>query len=287
MNRENDQIVYVSRIQQHYNTLSSAERRVADYIIENSGEIADMPVAQIAELANVSQATVVRFCQTLGFKGIAEFKLYLSSERLDPFADYGNVEKDDSMAIVAQKICRFNQSAIEDCMNTLDAPQLEKAVDALNAARCVYIFAAGGSLCTARCAYDILAQIDLRCELIEDPVFQLLAASRMKPGDVALTVCHSGRSRTIVDAAEMAHKQGATVISIIGIRGTTLCRSTDVPLFTGLSGHTHFSETVAARICELNVVSALHAALVIRNQEHLGDYRFRVSNVLESNRYKR
>lgn len=102
-----------------------------------------------------------------------------------------------------------------------------------------------------------------------------------------LTVCHSGRSRTIVDTATMAHQHNAVVISIMGICGTALCKCSDILLFSGSSGHAYFSETVAARICELNIISALHAALVIQNQEQLGDYQSKVSRVLEFNRYER
>lgn len=79
---------------------------------------------------------------------------------------------------------------------------------------------------------------------------------------------------------------GATTISIMGLAGSPLSKCTDIPLYTGLSGHTFFSDTIAARICELNVVSALHALLVLRNEERLGDYRRKVSELLNIKRLK-
>jgi len=281
-----DNIMCLSRIRQHYEHLSSTEQRIADLILDEWKRIIDMPVAQIAEEAGVSQATVVRFCRSIGFNGVPELKLYLKREQLSPLGELSEVENGESPAVVAQKIMRYNKNAIDDMLSVLNGEQLQLATDALNNAERVVILSEGGSASTARCAFDEFLKIGLPCSMVEDPFFQIQAAALMKPGEVAFTVCHSGRARNTVERMQKAHDMGATTISIMGLAGSPLSKCTDIPLYTGLSGHTFFSDTIAARICELNVVSALHALLVLRNEERLGDYRRKVSELLNIKRLK-
>ncbi|HOH88594.1 MAG TPA: MurR/RpiR family transcriptional regulator [Bacillota bacterium] len=281
-----DNIMCLSRIRQHYEHLSSTEQRIADLILDEWKRIIDMPVAQIAEEAGVSQATVVRFCRSIGFNGVPELKLYLKREQLSPLGELSEVENGESPAVVAQKIMRYNKNAIDDMLSVLNGEQLQLATDALNNAERVVILSEGGSASTARCAFDEFLKIGLPCSMVEDPFFQIQAAALMKPGEVAFTVCHSGRARNSVESLQKAYDMGATTISIMGLAGSPLSKCTDIPLYTGLSGHTFFSDTIAARICELNVVSALHALLVLRNEERLGDYRRKVSELLNIKRLK-
>ncbi|MEA4848798.1 MAG: MurR/RpiR family transcriptional regulator [Clostridiaceae bacterium] len=281
-----DNILCLSRIRQHYELLSNTERRIADLILMEWKRIIDMPVAQIAEEAGVSQATVVRFCRSIGFNGVPELKLYLKREQLSPLGELSEVEIDESAAVVAQKIMRYNKNALDDMLTVLNGEQLQLATDALNTAERVVILSEGGSASTARCAFDVLLQIGMPCSMVEDPFFQIQAAALMKPGEVAFAVCHSGRARNTVESMQKAHEMGATTISIMGLAGSPLSKYTDISLYTGLSGHTFFSETISARICELNVVSALHALLVLRSEERLGDYRRKVSELLNIKRLK-
>ncbi|MDD3439757.1 MAG: MurR/RpiR family transcriptional regulator, partial [Clostridiaceae bacterium] len=104
-----DKIMCLSRIRQHYEHLSNTEQRIADLILNEWKHIIDMPVAQIAEEAGVSQATVVRFCRSIGFNGVPELKLYLKREQLSPLGELSEVEEDDTPAVVVQKIIRYNK----------------------------------------------------------------------------------------------------------------------------------------------------------------------------------
>lgn len=282
----NEDILCLSRIRQHYEHLSHTEQRIADLILNDWKQIIDMPIAQIADAAGVSQATVVRFCRSIGFDGVSEFKLYLKRERLSPLGELSEVEDDDTPAVVAQKIIRYNKNAMDDMLSVLNGEQLQIAADALNNAKRVIIMSEGGSACTARSAFDVFLKIGLPCFMVEDPFFQIETAALMKQDDVAFTVCHSGRARNAVESMQRAHEMGATTISIMGLTGSPMSKYTDIPLYTGLSEHAFFSDTISARICELNLVSALHALIVLRNKEQLCEYRRKVSELLSIKRIK-
>ncbi len=276
----------LARVKKHYTTLGAAEQRLADFVLDDWQRIIDMPVKELAASVGVSQATVVRFCRSIGFKGFAEFKMCLSSARLSPEANVFDIKNADSEAVVAQMISQFNKDAIDDTLATLNVEMLKKAAEAIDLARQVLIFAEGGAACSARCAYEVFTHIGVPCVMIEDAMYQILAASQLKKDDVALTVCHSGRDRNTVDNVKKAKETGATTVSIMGLVGSTISKFSDIPLYTGLYDHPFFSETIAARICELNVISAVHALVSFRRQDTLTDHRQIISDLLDIKRLK-
>ena len=56
------------------------EQKVMDFLRENADSIMDLSVAEIAEGAGVSSPTVVRFCKSLGYEGLKDFKLNFQAE---------------------------------------------------------------------------------------------------------------------------------------------------------------------------------------------------------------
>ena len=287
MNGYTDMNPVVRRIEQHYPMMSAQEKRVADYVVSDMDEVANCSVARIAQHAGVSPATVVRFTNSIGFTGMLEFKNYLRSEKLAPRAGWSTLHPGDSMERIASNTMQANKRAIDETLMVLNNDAAEAAVTAIEKARRVLILSEGGSGCSARCAYDAFIQIGIQASLVMDSFFQVTEAAHAKPGDVALSVCHSGRARNAVDAIRLAQEAGATTISIAGIVGSPITKYSDIVLYTGLADDSFHSETVAVRICELNVISVLHMALALRRQEELGDYRSANSERFELKRYKK
>lgn len=69
----------LSKISESLPNLSGAERKVAESALAEPKWFVQAAVAEIAERASVSQPTVIRFCRSLGYKGLPEFKLALSA----------------------------------------------------------------------------------------------------------------------------------------------------------------------------------------------------------------
>ncbi len=282
-----EKMLSLARIKKHYRTLGAAERRAADLVLKDWKRIIAMPVAEFAAEAGVSQGTVVRFCRSIGFRGFAEFKMCLSSARLSPEANVFDISSAESEAMVAQMIARFNKDAIDDSTSSLDVGMLKRAAEAVDRARQVLILAEGGSACSARCAYEVFTHIGVPSVMVDDPMYQIMAASRLKKTDVALAFCHSGRDRNIVENVIKAGEAGATTVSFIGLTGSTLAKHSDIVLYTGLYDHPFFSETIAARVCELTVMSSLHALVSFRRQDRLTDHRQVISDLFDIKRLKK
>ncbi|WHH57326.1 MurR/RpiR family transcriptional regulator [Petroclostridium sp. X23] len=264
---DGDQTEYLSRIRNHYSLLSDAEKRIANYILQNKTSIVDIPVKELAKKTDSSPATIIRFCQALGFKGYAELKFYIERELLSPFGEKEEINPNDSIKVLKQKIFQFQKQVIDDTQMVLNDEELEKAINAISKAQKIELYGEGGSGAIALTAFNILMQIGLPCQVHNDAFLQVMSASQLKKGDVAIGIAHSGRVINTLDALKVAREQGATTICITGYANSPITEYSDIVLYTSSKSSSMLSDMPAARISELCVISILQLGVVTRNYE--------------------
>lgn len=282
-------LISLTRIKHHYHLLSNAEKKIADYIFEHHATMGNFTSNSLAEDTGTSAATIVRFCKSIGFKSFIEFRMYMNHDLISPTANWYNVDANESIAMIKQKSFNFNKNSMDETLAILDDEQLQKAIDRINMAKQVLIIGEGGSGSSARAAFDSFLQIGIPCQLIEDPFFQVLAISKLSATDNAV-VCgfsHSGMSRNVYESIKLAHERKLLTIGFVGITGAPLTKYLDIILNTGVSNHPYFSDTLSARICELNVVSTIHAALSIQRRADIQNYREDIDKILSLKRVKK
>lgn len=276
----------IGRIRHHYPMLSAAEKRIADYIMKNPAGLSTVTAVAIAEATHTSPATIIRFCRSIGFKGFIDFKQYLRNEHSHNTA-WLNIDFNESIAVIKEKTFGYNRTSVDETLAILDDEYLDQAVTLIDKASIIAIVSEGGSGSSARAAYDAFLQIGLQCTFLDDPIFQVLSIARLPKDSVVLIINHSGQSRNIIDAAKLAKGSNLTTIGFVGIVGSPLMKFIDIPLLTGISDHLFFSDSLAARICELYVVSTLHAILSMRRKDSLIDSRQEVHNLLSLKRERK
>jgi RpiR family transcriptional regulator, carbohydrate utilization regulator len=255
--------------------------------MKNHTGLSNTTATLLAEATDTSPATIIRFCRSIGFKGLLDFKMYLRNEFSSPSSQWLNVDFNESIAMIKQKTFGFNRNSMDETLSILDDEYLKQAVELIDKAPQVAIVGEGGSGTSARAAFDAFLQIGIQCLYIEDPFFQVLGIARMPKGSVVLGFNHSGQAKNIVDSMKLAKRKGLTTIGLIGIIGSPIMKYVDIPLITGITDHPFFSDSLAARICELNVVSTLHAILAIKRKDNLGDYREEVTDLLSIKRLRK
>lgn len=259
---------YLSRIQQHYFLLSDSEKKIADYIMKEndvekmSAELLKMTINELAMASGTSSATAVRFCKTLGFKGLTEFKFYIEKGFLAASDQPLSVDEDDPMNIVRQKQSNFNKSAIDDTNTLLNDNDLKIAAEKILKARQLVVLGEGGSGCSAHAAQIEFMQIGLNCSYYADSYMQMLSCAQLDKRDVILAITHSGRASNTIDSVKYAHERGVYTIGITSIHHSIFTKYCDTVLYISNMQMDFFSNTTAARICELSTLSIIHRAIV-------------------------
>lgn len=282
-----EEIEYMSRIRAQYDSLSSAEKKIADYIFDSKGEILNMSIHSLAKHVGVSSPTITRFSQNLGFRGYNELKYYIEKELLSPTGEIQPLNINDSIKVITQKLINFNKQVIDDTALTLKENELEKAIEVIAKARKIDIYGEGGSGATALSAYNIFVQIGLTCNVFNDAMLQVISASQLSSKDVAIGITHSGSVTNTIQALKEAKKQGAITIGITGIVNSPLTEVSDIVLYASAKQKPFISDLPAARISELCIISILQVGIMSLNYDNLVDNMKKAKKAMNLKRTKK
>ncbi len=209
--------------------LPPAEQRVAKLVLADPRSFASLPVGELAERSHVSKPTVVRFCRSVGYDGLADFKLKLAGTVNEgvPFV-HRAVDEDDKPGDIVVKVIDNTVSALLAYRNDAASHAFDRAIEALAAAgrsgRRIEFYGVGNSGIVAQDAQHKFFRLGVSATAVSDGHVQVMSATMLQPGDCVVIISNSGRSRDLLDAAEIARRKGATTI-VVTASGSPLARS--------------------------------------------------------------
>lgn len=255
-----------------YDQLTPSSRKIADYLREHCAEAQYLSISGLAAECGVAEATIFRFCKTLGFGGYNEFKLALAKSSIvnhtNPYAAYGEIHSaQDSVEAMCRRLYNANIEALRQTLALVDEDALTKAGDLLFAAGKILGLGYGGSLATVREAWSRFLTVTPKFYTIEDNHMQIMAASLMEENDVILFVSYSGSTKDAQDVLRPAKDRGAKVILITHYADSPAAGMADVVLLCG--GHEGPLQTgsIAAKMAMLFVVDMLVNEFCRRDME--------------------
>jgi glucokinase len=210
--------------------LSPAEQRVADQVLAHPRSALNDPIATLAKAADVSQPTVIRFCRSLGCRGLSDFKLRLASGLTGTMPiSHARVTGEDSTLDLGEKVLGNTASAILQLRDRLDSDSIDRAVRLLSGAERVELYAVGHFGSVAEDAQFKLLRLGIAAAAYTAPRLQALAANLLGPKSVAVMISGSGRIEELLAVAETARARGAAIIAITAGQ-SPLARAADVTL---------------------------------------------------------
>ena len=258
----------LDRVQACLPSLAPAEQRVAKLCLADPRAFTLLPVAQLADRAHVSKPTVVRFCRSVGYNGLADFKQKLAGTVNEgvPFI-HRSVDADDKTADVLVKVIDNTVAAFLKYRNEASSKQIERAVEALVAAfkngRQVQFFGVGNSGIVAQDAQHKFFRLGLHSTAYSDGHMQVMSASILQAGDCVLIISNSGRTRDLMDACDIARKNGATTI-VLTASGSPLASAGQIHLSADHpEGFDRYSPMVS-RLLHLLIIDVLATTVALR-----------------------
>lgn len=243
---------------------------MASYVLDHPDECIQTSVSELAELTGVSDPTVIRFCRALGFRGFQDFKIRLAQSVVPRDRQIHETARSDEPAPdLVRKIFDSNTAALQDTLRTLDYSQVEESVKELAGAGKILFFGLGGSAVVAMDAYHKFFRLGVPCEWFNDGHLAVMAASMMRPGQVFVAISHSGSSKDVVDALEVAREAGARSIAIVSHHVSPVSRAADRTLCVA-SVETGFKfEPMASRIAQLSVIDVLSVGVALTRTDEV------------------
>jgi RpiR family transcriptional regulator, carbohydrate utilization regulator len=251
------------RLRGLYPSLKTALRKVADVILRQPEMAIYASVNEVAAVATVSEATVMRFCRILGFKGFQDFKIALAREMVIPsprFHEEMGGAGEDEVALV-RNVFQTNGVALQDTLEILEIEAMKEAAQLLFTARQIMVVGVGGSGPAVTYAGNRLLLLGLRAYLCSDFYLMLMAASMLSRGDVVLAISNLGTTREIVETVDLAREKEARVMCITNNSLSPLARMCNPTLVTASREVTLPEEAVASLICQIAILDGLFALI--------------------------
>lgn len=264
---------------------TNTERKIALYMKNNFDRVLHCTLLELAELIGVSDASVVRFCKSIGYSGFQEFKISAALETIPSSEQYHpKLHKDDSPAEICQKIFSTEITALQRTMHALDLENMTKVARILAQAPRIVFAGTGGSMIVARDAQHKFLKIGVHVCAVEDKDIQLMEASLLHKGDVLFAVSHSGNNIHVLRAAELAKSCGATVIGLTSDGKTSLSKIADYSITT-ISEETIFrSESGSTRLAQLAVIDSLVAIVAFQDYDNAFDAIYKTRAATSDNK---
>jgi RpiR family carbohydrate utilization transcriptional regulator len=258
----------LERIKASLPSLAPAEQRVGKLCLADPRAFAKLPVSELADRSHVSKPTVVRFCRSVGYDGLSDFKLNLAGTVNEgvPFI-HRSVDVDDKTSDVMVKVIDNTVAAFLKYRNDASSMAIEKAVNALvesySAGRQIQFFGVGNSGVVALDAQHKFFRLGINTNAYSDGHMQVMSASILGAGDCVVVISNSGRTRDLMDACDIARKNGATTI-VITASGSPLASAGHIHLSADHpEGFDKYSPMVS-RLLHLMIIDILATCVALR-----------------------
>lgn len=276
----------IGEIQERMETCNNSERRVGEVVLANPHDAINMSIGQIAQLANVSDPTVVRFCRSLGFGGFREFKLRLAQGLAsEEYTIHRKVQFEDDTDAYMYKVGQFALEGLTDVVNQLNKQEVEHAVSILATAKRIEFWGFGASAVVAADAHHKFFRLGIPCIAYADPHMQVMSASTLEKGTVVVAFSHSGRSKELIDSITLARQTGGTVIGITTPKSPMEQACSHV-VSIAIDENTDVFPPMVSRLAHLLLLDMLVVGVSLQKGTQVTNRLKRLKKALSSKRYQ-
>ena len=279
----------LDRIKASLPSLAPAEQRVGKLVLQDPRAFANLPVTELADRAHVSKPTVVRFCRSVGYDGLSDFKLKLAGSVSEgvPFI-HRSVDAEDKTSDVTVKVIDNTVAAFLKYRNDASSFVLDQAVQALAATHAsgkrIEFYGVGNSGIVAQDAQHKFFRLGMNTIAYSDGHMQVMSASMLGKGDCVVIISNSGRTRDLMDACDIARKRGATTI-VITSSGSPLATAGQIHLTADHPESYDRYSPMVSRLLHLLIIDILATTVALRIGESLQPALREMKNNLRSKRY--
>jgi len=266
--------------------LIKSERKVAEAILSDPESATGSSIASLAKRANVSEPSVNRFCKRFNTAGFPDFKLKLAKSLVSGVRFVNrNVDPNDTVESYTPKIFDSTINDLALIRDSIDHSVVNAVVDQLIQAKRVYFFGLGTSGSVARDAENKFFRFNLPVSFHDDVLMMRMLASTGSAGDVFFVISHTGRTKEIIDIAEIASKNGATVIALTS-SSSPLTAVSSIALEVDVPENTDEYMAMTSRIVHLVVLDVLATGFTLRRGPDFLPHLEKIKNSLKPTRYQ-
>lgn len=268
----------LERIHASYYQLTAAEKKVAEYVLNQHDQVQFMSITQLADECSVAEATISRFCRSLKLKGFNAFKIELA--RHSAGAAPHREQPPHTLAGRSHEISQLAFNAVTQTLDLLRPEDVQKTVELFESASRVLCVGSGGSMLLAQECAHLFSNITNKFFSIMDSHMQMSAVATMGPQEVLVLFSYSGATTGGLQLLELAKNRGIPTVLITHFHKSPAAKLADVVLRCGSSEGPFQFGSVPAKIAQLIVMDVLFQEYQDRNADSCEEHIQNIASAL-------
>lgn len=259
---------------EYQNGFSDLEKKIADYLIEHKEDVIHMNLKELAEATYTSTATISRFCKKVGEKNFNDFRVHFAEMTQSQTFSTINFNKpflqDSSNDEILHNIGEIYKQTIDGTNQVLDLNELQKAVDYIDKANIIDLFAVGDSFLSAMMFEHKMTYVNKLVNLKHIPTEQTQQALHINKDSVALVISYSGQTNEIKPIIDRIKLNGGILIAITSLNNSYLRKKADICL-TMCSKENIINKigTYSSKISSDYIIDLIYSMLFEKNYQEL------------------
>lgn len=258
------------RLREIENDLTPSDKKVSDYIMEHRDEIIYLSITDLAQKCKVSESTIVRLCKKLRLKGYQELRVELAREVASPVKQiHEMVNLTDTVKDIQKKVFQAATQSLNDTSKILSMDSMERAIEWIKQCKSITFFGIGASGVTASDAFFRFSKLGIPSHVATDGHSQMNKAIFLREQDVVIAISHSGKTRDVIHALDIAKQHGARTIAITQFGHSPITEVADLTLFTSSTETAFRSEAMASRIAQAVLLDTICVGVGLSKYENV------------------
>ncbi len=211
---------------------NESERKIANWLSQNKADISEISAISLGQLCGVSNASVVRFAQQLGYKGYPALKFdYLSELKKRTYQDQrSNLDENQSTVLALKKSSYIVTDNLSRTFEKQRPQSIEVSAEALFQAERIAILAQGSSSIVGSYISQKLIHADKAAWFQSDYALQQNYVTLLGGNDVALVLSVNGEAEEMILLAQAIKNNGCKMVAITGHEESKIAELADVIL---------------------------------------------------------
>lgn len=271
----------VSRINALFGQLRDAEQKIARVILEDIEFASHASIGELAQRADVSEATITRFARAVDCKNVRDLKLRLAQSLAVGQRFYSEVPAEpEGLHTVYEAV----KKALDHNARLVTDAVIEPAVNALAEARQILIFGVGGgsTVLAQECQYRLF-RLGFTASAYSDPMLMRMAAAALDTNDVVICLSAGGYSPDVQEAAEIAQDYGAQVVAIT-TDGSPLAKVANYLVPMEPQETDYIFKPSASRYVMMAAIDVLVMELAVRHKRKSRETLRRIKHTLDNHK---
>lgn len=247
------------------NEMSATEKKLADFILENAPLVRDYSSQQIAGSVGVSQSSVVKFSQKLGYRGFTDLKLAIHEAVVKRGSNVSVFRKKAAQGedfSIRERLFQNKCDALSSANDLNDEEVIRAAIAAIASANRVQLIGVGGAALIARDFACKLTALGKAVMVESDAQVQLAGSATLGERDCLIVISDTGQEPAIVQIVKEVKSAGVAVISLTNQSANPMSALADIRLYSVSRGDAAVIPDVIAAASQQHVVDLLHLELV-------------------------